>query len=124
MLSSVDLAVHLSSYRNPSSATATGSACGSACNNTFNFCLQGTPGSCEYGTVNSSTVQSDNFSFDSVLSELNISNPLQFDNFTPAAAVCDLDLTITRYHIDHPWGYKPLMYLDLTYYHVLFMYAI
>ena len=85
MLSSVDFNLHLGSYQNPSSSIADGSMCAGGCNNSFTFCLQDTLGSCEYGSVNtSSTLQSDNFSFDSVLSELNISNPLQFNNITPS----------------------------------------
>lgn len=94
MLSSVDFTLHLGSYQNPSSSIANGSVCASGCNNIFTFCLQAVQGSCEYGSVNSSTLQSDNFSFDSVLSELNLSNPLKFNDITPSN-VRGLQLVVT-----------------------------
>lgn len=94
MLSSVNFTLHLGSYQNPSSSIANGSVCAGGCNNTFTFCLQAMQGSCEYGSVISSTLQSDNFSFDSVLSELSISNPLKFNDITPSGL--QLVVTITN----------------------------
>lgn len=88
MSGTVDFAVLLSSYRNPSSTTASNSVCDNTCNNTFSFCLQDLSGNCGLGTVNSSSIQDDDFSFGHVLSSLNISNPLYFEDITPRVRTC------------------------------------
>ena len=80
MSGTVDFAVLLSSY---SSTTGSNSVCDNVCNNTFSFCLQDISGNCGLGTINSSSIRDDNFSFDSVLSTLNISNPLYFEDIAP-----------------------------------------
>ena len=81
MQSTLDFSVYLGSYQN---IAANGSVCTGGCNNSFTFCLQEEFGGCDYGLINSSVIQSDDFIFDSALSELNISNPLLFNNIVPS----------------------------------------
>jgi hypothetical protein len=91
--STLDFSVYLGSYQN---IAANGSVCTGGCNNSFTFCLQEEFGGCDYGLINSSVIQSDDFIFDSALSELNISNPLLFNNIVPSTARLQLVVTVTN----------------------------